>query len=211
MATVDDVLRFWFGDAPATDAAQLGAKIKRWYMGGDAEDAAIRDRFGDTIERALDGTLDHWAQTPRGQLALILVLDQFTRSAFRGTAPAFAGDQRAQQLATEMLASGSADELTFEQRHFVYMPLLHAEDTAQLDRYNELFPRSLAQVPEWARTPLSDGIEQGLKYRDVIRRFGRFPHRNAALGRRSTPEEIEFLKTWDQRATPKHSAALRDR
>jgi uncharacterized protein (DUF924 family) len=102
-----------------------------------------------------------------------------------------------------MLADGTCDELTFEERHFVFMPLLHAEDAGLLDRYNELFPETLAFAPEWSRGILADGIEQGLKYRDLISRFGRFPHRNAVLGRSSTPEEVECLKTWGERAAPK--------
>lgn len=203
MATIDDVLGFWFGDATATNAAELSSKLKRWYMGGDVEDTAIRARFADTIERALAGELDDWAKTLRGRLALIILLDQMTRSVFRGTSRAFAGDPRAKKLAIEMLEAGTAGELTFEERHFVFMPLLHAEDADLLDRYNELFPRALAFVPEWGRALLGDGIEQGLKYRDVFERFGRFPHRNGALGRSSTPEEIEFLKTWADRAAPK--------
>jgi uncharacterized protein (DUF924 family) len=209
MATIDEVLTFWFGASPATNAAELGAKIRRWYMGGEAEDGTIRARFGDTIERALAGDLDVWLATPHGRLALILVLDQMTRSVYRGSARAFAGDHRAQALAMETLESWALGDLTFEQRHFLYMPLLHAEDAALLDRYNELFPRSLASVPEWARPLLGDGVEQGLKYRDLIRRFGRFPHRNDALGRRSTPDEVECLKTWAARATPRGATALK--
>jgi len=209
MTTIDEVLAFWFGDATATNAAELGAKVKRWYVGGEVEDAAIRERFADDIERALAGELDAWAGTARGRLALILLLDQMTRAVFRGTPRAFAGDPRAQRLAIGMLDAGTAGELTFEQRHFVFMPLLHAEDAGLLDRYNELFPRALASVPEWGRALLADGIEQGLKYRDVIRRFGRFPHRNRALARRSTPDELEFLKTWEERVTPKGTAALK--
>src|SRR4029079_17429297 len=103
---------------------------------------------------------------------------------------------------------GTTGDLTFEERHFVFMPLLHAESAALLDRYNELLPKSLSLVPEWGRTLLGDGIEQGLKYRDLIRRFGRFPHRNAALGRGSTPGAIEVLMTWNERAATKGAAAL---
>jgi uncharacterized protein (DUF924 family) len=209
MATIDDVLTFWFEDATATNVAELAAKLKRWYRGGDVEDAVMRTRFAETVERALAGELDGWAQTPRGRVALILLLDQMTRSVFRGTARAFAGDGRAQQLALEMLEAGTQAELTFEERHFVFMPLLHAEDAGLLDRFNELFPQALATVPEWGRPLFGDGIEQGVKYRDVIARFGRFPHRNLALGRRSTPEEVEFLKTWAQRAVPAAFAALK--
>jgi uncharacterized protein (DUF924 family) len=209
MATIEDVLTFWFGDRPAANAAELTAKMRRWYMGGETEDAAIRERFTETLERALAGELDDWAKTPRGRLALILLFDQMTRSMFRGTARAFAGDARAQRLATEMLDAGTSDELTFEQRHFIYMPLLHAEDAVLLDRYNALFPKTLDAVPEWGRPLIGDGIEQGLKYRDLMARFGRFPHRNLALGRSSTAEEVEFLKTWNQRAAPKGAAAYK--
>jgi uncharacterized protein (DUF924 family) len=206
--TSEDVLAFWFG-APATSERELGAKVKRWYMGGEVEDAAIRERFPDAVERALASELDTWAESPRGRLALILLLDQMTRSLFRGTPRAFAGDARAQRLTLDMLESGTDGGLTFEERHFVFMPLLHAEDATLLDRYNELFPRAVARAPQWAQRLLADGIEQGRKYRDVFARFGRFPHRNEALGRASTPGEVEFLKTWAERATPKASAALK--
>jgi uncharacterized protein (DUF924 family) len=208
MATIDDVLRFWFGNATSTNAAELASKVKRWYRGGEAEDAAIRERFADTVERALAGELDAWAETPRGRLVLILLLDQMTRALFRGTARAFVGDPEAERLALEMLEAGTWRELGFEERHFIFMPLLHAEDAGLLDRYNDLFPKALALAPEWARGLLGDGVEQGIKYRDVFRRFGRFPHRNDALGRTSTPEEVEFLKTWAERVVPKGTAAL---
>ena len=208
MATIDDVLTFWFGTAPAADAAGFGARMQRWYLGGPAEDVAIRERFADTIERALAGELDGWADTPRGGVALILVLDQMTRSVFRGTPRSFAGDARAQRIALAMLDAGAVWVLSWEERHFVYMPLVHAEDAALLDRFNALFPRTLPLVPDFARPLLGDGIEQGRKYRDLIARFGRFPHRNEALGRASTPEEVEFLKTWDERRRPKEFRTL---
>jgi uncharacterized protein (DUF924 family) len=207
-ATIDDVLTFWFGSAPATNADGFGVKMKRWYLGGEAEDAAIRARFADTIELALAGELEGWEDTPRGRLALVILLDQMTRSVFRDTAQAFAGDARAQRLAATTLETGPESSLDFEKRHFFYMPLLHAEDAVLLDRFNELFPRALAGVPDWARPLLSDGLEQGRKYRDVFARFGRFPHRNAALGRRSTPDEVEFLRTWEARRRPAVFKAL---
>ena len=206
--TIDEVLRFWFGDTPATNRDEFAVKVKRWYLAGEAEDAAIRARFADTIEQALAGELNTWADTPRGRLALVILLDQMTRSVFRDTARAFAGDAMAQRLAAETLATGTEAGLDFEQRHFFYMPLLHAEDAALLDRFNTLFPQALARAPEWARPLLSDGLEQGEKYREIFARFGRFPHRNQALGRRSTPEEVEFLATWEARRRPKVFRAL---
>jgi uncharacterized protein (DUF924 family) len=167
-----------------------------------------RERFAEPIALALGGGLDDWAETLRGRLALVLLLDQMTRSVFRGTARAFAGDARAQQLATATLQAGTASALDFEHRHFLYMPLLHAEDAALLDLFNAIFPQALARVPDWARPLLSDGLEQGAKYRDVFARFGRFPHRNEALGRRSTFAEVEFLATWEARRRPKAFKAL---
>ena len=208
MATIDDVLAFWFGSAPATDLVEFGARMRRWYLGGEAEDTAIRERFAGTVERALAGELDGWADTPRGGVALVLVLDQMTRSIFRGTPRAFAGDARAQRVALAMIDAGTVWALSWEERHFVYMPLVHAEDVALLDRFNALFPRTLPLVPDFARPLLGDGIEQGRKYRDVVARFGRFPHRNEVLGRASTPEEAEFLKTWDERRRPKEFRTL---
>src|SRR5262245_11420338 len=154
-ASIDDVLTFWFGGAPATNASEFGVKMRRWYLGGEAEDAAIRERFAGAIEQALAGTRDAWAETPRGRLALVLLLDQMTRSVFRGTARAFAGDPRAQQLATEALRAGTASALDFEHRHFLYMPLLHAENAELLDLFNEIFPQALARVPDWAQPLLS--------------------------------------------------------
>jgi uncharacterized protein (DUF924 family) len=206
--TIDDVLTFWFGSAPATNEAEFGAKMKRWYLGGEDEDAAIRDRFAQAIQQALAGHLDAWAETPRGRLALIILLDQLTRSVFRDTARAFAGDARAQALAIGALETGMASGLDFEHRHFFYMPLLHAEDATLLDRFNALFPQALARVPDWARPLLSDGLEHGAKYREVFARFGRFPHRNEALGRRSTREDSEFLETWEACRRPKVFKAL---
>lgn len=207
MTTIVDVLGFWFAE-PAANAAELAVKMKRWYRGGPAEDEAIRARFAGAVERALAGELDAWAATPRGRVALILLLDQMPRSLFRGTARAFAGDPAAQRLACEALEKEELDGIGFEERHFLYMPLLHAESMLLLDRFNRLFPAALARTPGWARPLLADGVEQGAKYRALIRRFGRFPHRNAALGRRSTPEELEFLETWEMRAAPKTFAAL---
>jgi len=206
--TIDDVLRFWFGPAAATNADEFGAKMRRWYLGDADEDAAIQSRFAAAIEQALAGGLDGWAETPRGRLALVLLLDQMTRSVYRGTARAFAGDAMAQRLAIEALESGAGWELGFEERHFFYMPLLHAEDAALLERFNTLFPQALARVPEWARPLFADGLEQGAKYRDLFARFGRFPHRNETLGRRSTPQEVEFLRTWEAQRRPRAFRAL---
>jgi uncharacterized protein (DUF924 family) len=197
----DDVLSFWFGE-PARDAAALGTKFKRWFSGGPDFDREIRERFAPTVERALAGDLDDWARTIRGRLALILVLDQFTRNIFRDTPRAFAGDAHAQGLAVEALDARLDRELGFVERLFLKTPLAHAEDLALQERSVVETEKLTGDVADWQRPNFARGTEQARTYREVIARFGRFPHRNAALGRTSTPEEEAFLVDWKGRQAP---------
>jgi uncharacterized protein (DUF924 family) len=201
MATPEDVLDFWYGE-PATNEDALLAKIQRWFAGGPALDAEIEERFGADVERALEGELDDWAESPRGLLALVLVLDQFPRSIHRDSPRAFAGDARALALARRALADGSFRELDWEGRHFLLTPFLHQEDPSAQDEGLAQFIRAHDEAPELNKLAFAAGIEQANKYGDVVRRFGRFPHRNAVLGRASTPAEIAFLKDWAQAASP---------
>jgi uncharacterized protein (DUF924 family) len=180
----DEVHRFWFG-APG-DAHYLQPRAL-WFTKSDAIDREIGERFGLTVEAALAGQLDAWAAAPRSALALVIVLDQFTRNIFRGTARAFAGDARALAVATRLVDTGRDLSLLPIERWFAYMPFEHSERLVDQLEAVRLFERLAADgvdAPlEWAR-----------RHYDVIARFGRFPHRNAILGRASTPEEIEFLK-----------------
>jgi len=177
MLQADDTLDFWFGPLPV--------ERPEWFRADPAFDREIAERFGPLIESALAGGLDGWADTPRGALARLLVLDQFTRNAFRGTPRAFAGDPLALAGARRMVRQGQDEALPTLQRMFVYLPFEHAEDIEAQREALRLFARDadLGDQAQWAR-----------KHHDVIERFGRFPHRNAILGRASTPEEIEFLK-----------------
>jgi uncharacterized protein (DUF924 family) len=183
------VLDFWFG--AADDPRHLQQRTE-WFRKDPAFDAAIVQRFGGLIERALMGAIDDWAAPPlsaSAALARVIVLDQFTRNAFRGSARAFAGDAMALQSARALVASGLDRGLTGVQRMFVYLPFEHAEDRSHQRTSLQLFEQlgrdepALAGLHEWAQ-----------RHHDVIERFGRFPHRNAALGRTSSSEEIEFLK-----------------
>ena len=180
------VLDFWFGRA---EDPQHGQPRKQWFEKDDAFDAHIRERFGALIERALTGALAHWAATAPSALAQIVVLDQFTRNAFRGSARAFAGDTRALAAARALVASGGDRALSGVQRQFVYLPFEHAED---LDAQREAL-RLFAQL-ERDEPVVGDLVSWAQRHLDIIARFGRFPHRNAALGRASTVEEIDFLK-----------------
>jgi uncharacterized protein (DUF924 family) len=196
----EEVHAFWFGREPAREPAALRAKLQRWYQGGPALDDLIRKKFGDDVEKALAGDLDAWAVTPQGRIALIILLDQFTRSIFRDTPRAFEGDAKAQRLALEALDSVLL--YSHEERQFLLMPLLHAEDPSMQEQAVHEMESHVDAAPPELRELYSMGLEQAQKYRDVIARFGRFPHRNAALGRPSTPEELEFLKDWAERQRP---------
>jgi uncharacterized protein (DUF924 family) len=179
-----------------------------WFGGGPSFDDAIRERFGPTIEAALDGALDAWAGTAEGRLSLVIVLDQFTRNVFRGTEQAFAGDARALALAPEGVANGHAASLAATERSFLLMPFMHAETLAAHDEGVAAFERLLAEVAG-EEADVVASVENNLKYarthREVVARFGRYPHRNALLGRPSTPDEDAYLaggaETWGQSKT----------
>jgi len=202
----DEILEFWFG-AAAHDPAAAGSNMRRWFMGGEAMDYAIRDRFGPLIDRALRGELDEWARDIRSRLALILLLDQFARNIYRDTPQAYAGDEHAQRLANEALDGSLDSALRPEERLFLVMPLMHAEDLRAQERLVVEMDRLQLASPPVLRPLFDAGVEQSRKYRDIIARFGRFPHRNAILGRASTPEELEFLRDWKEKMPP---AAARD-
>jgi len=180
-----EVYDFWF--LPPDDPAH-GQPRDEWFRKDAAFDAAIRARFAPVIERALAGGATEWDADLRGALARIVVLDQFTRNAFRDTPRAFAGDALAQQAALAMTESGRDRLLQPVERWFAYMPLEHAEDLTLQERSVGLFS-ALAKDAE-----LGDILDYAERHRDIIARFGRFPHRNAILGRASTPDELEFLK-----------------
>ena len=181
------VLDFWFG---APDSAEFGTQRKAWFVKDAAFDRRIVERFGPTIERALRGELDAWAQTPSGALARILLLDQFTRNAFRGDRRAFAGDAQALAAAIALVGSRQDESLPSVLRAFAYLPFEHAEGLAMQDEAIRLLTRLVATSPE-----LASMLDYAHRHRLVIERFGRFPHRNTILGRRSTAEELAHIAT----------------
>lgn len=189
---IEDVLSFWFED-PVQHPEQLLAKFQRWYLGGAALDAEIGERFGALIAAALDGQLQHWCATPRGRLALIVLLDQFTRNIHRGTPRAYAGDRAALALALQALADDGFHAHSLEEQLFVIMPLVHAEELPLQVRAVELVRQLLERAPPALREPWQRGYLRAQHYRSVIARFGRFPQRNAILGRPSSSEEQAFL------------------
>ena len=188
----EEVLQFWFPDLLTADHARMIRQFEWWFRGGT--DAAIKERFAGLLERAISGELDHWAQHPRSRLALIIVLDQFSRSVYRDTARAFAQDPKALALALEGIEIGHYPALgTPWEKTFFFMPLGHSEDLSNLERAVELAEELVEQASPEFRKILEHSASQARGHRDVIARFGRHPHRNAVLGRQSTLEELDYL------------------
>jgi len=179
------VLNYWLGSLGSAEDGQIRPL---WFTRSEATDAEIRSRFGALIETALAGGLQDWGKAAQARLARILLLDQFTRNGFRGQARAFAGDPLALAEALALLDSGAAAGLDVLQQWFVLMPLEHAEDLALQQRSVQAF-EALAAVDE----RMAGAADYARRHREVIAQFGRFPHRNALLGRESSEAELLYL------------------
>lgn len=182
-AQAREVLQFWFGDGPPF------ADRPEWFRKSDAFDREIERRFAPLIEDALQDRLEAWAADPQTALARVILLDQFPRNVFRNTPKAFAGDALALAAARAMVSAGQDRELAPVQRVFVYLPFEHAEDTAAQDTSVQLFAALASEAPEAG----AGWLDYAKRHQVIVARFGRFPHRNAVLGRASTPEETTFL------------------
>ena len=189
---IAQVLEFWLGAAQPTDASAL-TRQSMWFTKSDALDAEIRSRFGAWVEAARAGRLDGWAETAYGRLALIVLLDQFSRNAWRGQPEGFAGDAQALALALEALENGHWEAVPPLAQFFLAMPVEHAEDPTMQARSVALFTHLAAQATPATQPVLRSALEFAHQHQKVIARFGRFPHRNAALGRDSTAEEKAFV------------------
>lgn len=189
---IEPILEFWFGEVDGVDDTDK-SKMRLWWKGHEDDDAEIARRFGGDVQDALAGKLDHWAQTPRGMLALVLLLDQFTRVLGRGTPDAFAGDSVAQRVCLQALDHGADQKLRFCERSFLYMPLMHAEDRDLAKRSLEAFAE-LEKARAEHRGTEPEASSHAQQHADIVLRFGRYPHRNEIVGRESTPEEESFLE-----------------
>jgi uncharacterized protein (DUF924 family) len=175
-----EILDFWFGPPPRAARAE-------WFRKDPGFDATIAARFGPAVEAALAGAFRDWRDEPRPALARVLLLDQFTRNAFRDTPRALAGDGEALATASAIVDAGLDRALDAFERWFLYLPFEHAEDLSMQQRSLALFARLARDSGDPAP------LEWAEKHANVVRRFGRYPHRNAILGRASTPEEVAFL------------------
>jgi uncharacterized protein (DUF924 family) len=184
---INRTISYWF------EGEDLRSK---WFMGGAKIDAEIKTQFGDLVEKARASQLSTWAQQPQGALALIVLLDQFPRNIFRGSPLSYSSDSMAVEVATEAIAKGFDREVTHLQQPFFYLPLMHSENllsqVAALALYENLCYR--CEPDSMPKEYAESSTKYSSLHRDVIMRFGRFPSRNEALGRISTPEEIQYLK-----------------
>jgi uncharacterized protein (DUF924 family) len=188
----ENILDFWFG--PSGTATEIvGRQRKLWFGKSPANDLAVTEQFTSTLLAATAGQLDHWASTPRGRLALVIVLDQFPHHVYRDQPLAFATDPQALALSLDALAATEDRQLTPIERVFLYLPLEHAESNALQDQSVSLYEKLAHDVPAGERALFDDFLDYARKHRDVVARFGRFPHRNAILGRPSSADELEFL------------------
>ena len=187
-----DVLRLWLGAVPFDPAAMQGVQAQ-WFKKDEAFDAMLGQRFGPAIEAAQAGRLDAWAESAEGRLALLIVLDQFSRNLHRGQPDSFAADAQALALALEGIALGHDQAVPPMARIFCYLPLEHAEDAALQAQSVALFA-ALRDAPDAGPKAFFEGtLDYARKHQDVVARFGRFPHRNAILGRASTAGELAYL------------------
>jgi len=188
-----NVLDFWFG--PSGTATEIvGRQRKLWFVKSAANDQAVIDQFADTLVAATAGRLDHWADTPRGRLALLIVFDQFPHHIHRNQPQAFATDPQALALSLAAIKAGDESHLTPIERVFLYLPLEHAESNEMQDRSVALYEKLADEAANEERAIFDDFLNYARQHRDVVARFGRFPHRNTILGRPSTDNELEFLK-----------------
>lgn len=188
----DDILEFWFGH-DREDPVQLRRNYDRWFRADAAFDTVVRERFGTTVADAAAGKLADWSDTARGTLALIVLLDQFPRNIHRGTAAAFACDFLALAYCHSGIVRGFDRELTPVERSFFYLPLEHAETIDEQDASVAAYTRLLDEAPAAFRDFAKNNLDYAVEHRELIEKFGRFPHRNAILSRRSSAAEHAFL------------------
>lgn len=185
--SIDEVLSFWFSER---------AK-KRWFASDPAFDDEIRSRFGTTVTAAGSGALDAWAAEGEGALALIILLDQFPRNMHRGTPRAFEHDHQARRIADLAVGQKLDLALPLDRRMFLYLPFEHSESRTDQERSVALFSRWAAEHEPARRADADEGLRYAVRHQEIIERFGRFPHRNAILGRSSTVDELAFLEEPD--------------
>ena len=190
---IEPILHYWFGFQP-DDPDVIRQQIQLWFTANPDTDRYVRDHFETDVGQAGVGALTEWQRTPRGRLALIVLLDQFPRNIYRGTPEAFAHDHHALRLCLDGVAYRHDQQLRSIERLVFYLPMQHAEDLAVQEQSVRCLEQLVTVVPSALTDAFAHCVDFATRHHDIIARFGRFPHRNMILGRVSTPEEIAFLK-----------------
>jgi len=193
VARSQEVLGYWFGSLDEYDSCPKD-RSPLWFMKSEKTDREIMSRFLKDLNQAAVGAYDSWKESPRGRLALIILMDQMSRNIYRGTPRAFATDPQALQLSLEAIESGEDQQLFLIERAFLYMPLEHSEDSKVQKLSVQKFSELVKSAPEHVKPVYESFLDYAKQHRRIIDRFGRYPHRNEILGRKSTSEEVEFLK-----------------
>lgn len=194
MTSVDSILSFWIG-AAADDPVVAGSKTKLWFMSSPAADNDLQLRFSKLLSEAEQGLLASWQQSTLGGLALVILLDQFSRNIYRGGAAAFSNDDAALKIATNIVTSGQHLSLKPVERVFLHMPFEHSESLEIQSQSVSLFKTLTAEAAQEWRPQLQAFTDHAIEHRKIISRFGRFPHRNKVLGRTNTAEENLYLQS----------------
>lgn len=191
---IEEILSFWFGEIKSDEDFPV-EKAKMWFQEGQKSDGFIRETFGQDLEAAIQGKYESWADEPRGLLALIILLDQFSRNIYRDQPQSFAQDKQAIELSLKGIAKGRDKKLRPVERVFMYMPLMHSESREVQNKCVEMFSKLADQAPAAIEVPLRNNLDFAVRHSKIIEKFGRFPYRNAVLGRTSTPEEEAYLSS----------------
>lgn len=191
--TIEEILEFWFGTFPDAYSSD-STRVDMWFKNGAQYDQEIFASFGSIYESAVQDELEHWLDMPRGKLALIILLDQFSRHINRGHSESFAQDIKAQEICIDGISAGDDFKLHPVERSFFYLPLEHAEDIERQELSVQAFAQLVQDVPEPHQQPFKLSLDYAIRHHYVIEQFGRFPELNEILGRESTAEELEFMK-----------------
>ncbi len=189
---IEDILEFWFGSFPTPYSADA-SKADMWFKNGAAYDSEIFIKFGVDYDNAIHGELDYWLDSYRGRLALVILLDQFSRHIHRGTAQSFAQDEKAQALCIEGIGAGDDARMHAVERSFFYLPLEHAENIDKQNLSIKAYTQLVQDVPDQYKGRFEVTLSYAKSHHFVIEKFGRFPELNAMLDRESTTEELAFI------------------
>lgn len=192
LTRISTVLDYWFADLNLTPS-YFDERVRLWFQKSEETDLYIREHFEKDVEAAVKGQLDNWQESPEGLLALIILLDQFSLNLYRGEAKAYLQSQMSIPLAEKMIDSGWIDTLTPAEKLFAYLPFEHSEDLATQERSVRLFKDLVEEAPLNLKSQIDFFLDYAVRHQRVVEKFGRFPNRNSAFGRVSTPEEKEFL------------------